>query len=273
MVKVPQASHRKLSEKDDDHGGALGVVYLGKKPTKGAMLVVGFPTPGLVGSIAAGYLVESLRMEEIGFIAGDNLPPTVTMADGVASSPFRLYSSGVVCGPDRKCSQLLVALADIQPEILIMNRLSRTILDWAESRDVALVMIIEGTPVDGTKEAHTPHVVATANPAGGRVLKSCGFSGASGQMTGMGGALVRASLDRTLPVLCLITEVSKGLPDSWAAASVVELLGPLVPPLHLDPTPLRITAKALEKNQRRKIAELQNSLQKLAAKEPEGMYR
>lgn len=256
-----------------NHADGMTVVDHLKKMTGGAMLIVGFPTHGLVGSIAAGYLVQSLNMVPMGYVTGDVLPPTVVMDEGSAASPFRLYASGVVCGPDRKCSQLLVALSDIQPETGLMNRFGRTLLDWAESKGVSLVVVIEGKPVEGRNVSQEVRVVAAANPAGKTVMESCGFEGASGQMTGMGGAFLRESLERSLPVVCLIPEVSKEQPDSGAAAKVVELVQPLVPSLPIDAEPLRVAAQALERSQKVKITDHKSSLQSLSTKGTEGLYR
>ncbi|HTT26525.1 MAG TPA: PAC2 family protein, partial [Thermoplasmata archaeon] len=64
-------------------GAALQIVDTRDESLKGAMLIVGFPTHGLVGSVAASYLVHTLDMASIGYMISDEFPPTVIMEEGV----------------------------------------------------------------------------------------------------------------------------------------------------------------------------------------------
>ena len=59
----------------------------------GAMMVVGFPTHGLVGSVAASYLVHTLDMSNVAYMTSEEFPPTVIMEEGVVSAPVRFYAS------------------------------------------------------------------------------------------------------------------------------------------------------------------------------------
>jgi len=55
------------------------------EPLKGAMMVVGFPTHGLVGSVAASYLVHSLDMTLVAYMTSEEFPPTVIMEEGIVA--------------------------------------------------------------------------------------------------------------------------------------------------------------------------------------------
>src|SRR5579863_2725146 len=108
----------------------LKIIDTRDESLKGAMMVIGFPTHGLVGSVAASYLVHALDMSNIAYMVSEGFPPTVIMEEGVVSAPVRFYASKVVCGVDRKCEQLVVAISDIQPPPEMLNRMSRHLLDW-----------------------------------------------------------------------------------------------------------------------------------------------
>ena len=77
------------------------IVDTREESLKGAMMVVGFPTHGLVGSVAASYLVHSLDMTQVAYMISEQFPPTVIREEGVVGAPVRLYASKLVCGVDR----------------------------------------------------------------------------------------------------------------------------------------------------------------------------
>lgn len=237
------------------------------------MLIVGFPTHGLVGSIVASYLVETLSMGLVAQVESEGLPPTVVMQDGVVASPIRIYGSGMVCGPEKKCSQLLVAISDIQPEAPLLNRLGQALVDWAEAKGVEVVFVVEGKPVEGSEATGDVHVVALANVAGVPTLKSCGFPRASGMLTGFGAAVLRAGIGSKLPIVCLVSEAHRDHPDGRAAAKVIESVRPLVSQLPLDPEPLRQRAETLEVEQRKTLKSHRANVQKLTESPTGEMFR
>ena len=81
----------------------IRIVDTRDEPLQGAMMVIGFPTHGLVGSVAASYLVHALDMTSVAYMTSDHFPPTVIMEEGVVSAPVRFYVSKLVCGVDRSC--------------------------------------------------------------------------------------------------------------------------------------------------------------------------
>ncbi|HTT14679.1 MAG TPA: PAC2 family protein [Thermoplasmata archaeon] len=242
---------------------------------KGAMVVIGFPTHGLVGSVAASYLVHSLDMSLIAYMTSEQFPPTVIMEEGVVSAPVRFYASKLVCGVDRSCDQLVVVIADIQPPVDMLNVLGRTLLDWAEAKQVQLVVAIEGQPIENDVRGDA-RVVAMANRAAAPLLDKYHFDAANGVVTGLAGGLLLGAIGRTTPVLCLVAQAHKDYPDARAAAKVIETINPLVPLLVLDTKPLRDKAREIESEVRHTLQQTRESMSTMRAAEPEGpgeMYR
>jgi len=241
---------------------------------KGAMMVVGFPTHGLVGSVAASYLVHALDMSLVAYITSEQFPPTVIMEEGVVNAPVRLYASKLVCGVDRSCDQLVVVIADIQPPVGLLNHLGRVLLDWAEAKGIQLVIAIEGQPIES--EVHgDARVVAMANRAAAPLLERYAFQAANGVVTGLAGGIMLGALGRVMPVLCLVAQAHKDYPDARAAAKVIETVNPLVPLLVLDTKPLREKARQIESEVRKTLQQTRESVSKMRA-ETEGpgeMYR
>ncbi|HEV8049506.1 MAG TPA: PAC2 family protein, partial [Thermoplasmata archaeon] len=198
----------------------LKIVDTRDESLKGAMMVIGFPTHGLVGSVAASYLVHALDMTNIAYMISEQFPPTVIMEEGVVSAPVRFYASKLVCGVDRKCEQLVVGMSDIQPPAEMLNRLSRLLLDWAEAKGIELLVAVEGQPMDEELRADA-RVVAMANRAAAPLLAKYHFEPANGVVTGFAGGLLLSAIGRQIPVLCLVAQAHKDYPDARAAAKVI----------------------------------------------------
>jgi uncharacterized protein len=242
---------------------------------KGAMMVVGFPTHGLVGSVAASYLVHALDMSLVAYITSEEFPPTVIMEEGVVNAPVRLYASKLVCGVDRSCDQLVVVIADIQPPVGMLNHLGRALLDWAEAKGIQLVIAIEGQPIDSDIHGDA-RVVAMANRAAAPLLERYAFQAANGVVTGLAGGIMLGAIGRVTPVLCLVAQAHKDYPDARAAAKVIETVNPLVPLIVLDTKPLREKARQIEAEVRKTLQQTRESVSKMRAAETEGpgeMYR
>jgi uncharacterized protein len=256
--------------------GGVRIVDTREESLRGAMVVVGFPTHGLVGSVAASYLVHSLDMSLVAYMISEEFPPTVIMEEGVVSAPVRLYASKLVCGVDRSCDQLVVVIADIQPPVSMLNHLGRVLLDWAESKGVQLVVAIEGQPIENESARGDARVVAMANRAAAPLLEKYRFQAANGVVTGLAGGLLLGAISRTIPVLCLVAQAHKDYPDARAAAKVIETVNPLVPLLVLDTKPLREKARQIESEVRKTLQQTRESMSRMKAAEPEGageMYR
>ncbi len=245
------------------------------EPLKGAMMVVGFPTHGLVGSVAASYLVHTLDMSLVAYMISEEFPPTVIMEEGVVGAPVRFYASKLVCGVDRSCDQLVVVIADIQPPMGMLNLMGRALLDWAEAKGIQLVVAVEGQPIEDEARGDA-RVVAMANRAAAPLLEKYQFAAANGVVTGLAGGLLLGAIGRTTPVLCLVAQAHKDYPDARAAAKVIETINPIVPLIVLDTKPLRDKARQIEAEVRKTLQQTRESISSMRTAEAEGpgeMYR
>ncbi|MEK6977105.1 MAG: PAC2 family protein, partial [Candidatus Hydrothermarchaeota archaeon] len=68
-----------------------------------ALVVVGFPTVGLVSTIAANYVVTSLGLERIGAVYSNSFPPATVVHEATPMPPVRIYASKIACGPGGNC--------------------------------------------------------------------------------------------------------------------------------------------------------------------------
>src|SRR5262245_33686323 len=67
-------------------------VPLEDAPTKGASLLCGVPSFGMVGPVAVRFLVEHLKMRPVGGFQSDALPPTTVAWEGVVTGPIQVFA-------------------------------------------------------------------------------------------------------------------------------------------------------------------------------------
>ena len=57
------------------------------------IIFAGFVSPGLVGPLSVGYIIDKLGMEEIAYIRSRHLPPATVFMQGRLRHPFRIYAN------------------------------------------------------------------------------------------------------------------------------------------------------------------------------------
>lgn len=61
---------------------------------KGATIIEGFPSVGLVGTIVATYLIDYLKLDQICAVDSEGFPPTSMIYVTKPKFPARIYASG-----------------------------------------------------------------------------------------------------------------------------------------------------------------------------------
>ena len=59
---------------------------------KGATVIAGFPSIGLVSTIAANYLIDALNLRQIGCMQSSHFPALSVVHTGEPLSPVRIYA-------------------------------------------------------------------------------------------------------------------------------------------------------------------------------------
>jgi uncharacterized protein len=103
-----------------------------KKDITNAMVVVSFPTVGLVSSIVANFLVTNLKLELIGGVSSDDFYPAAIISDGIPTPPVRIFAGDNVCGPDDVCDQIVVITSELPVRTAAFSPLADKIIEWKE---------------------------------------------------------------------------------------------------------------------------------------------
>ena len=203
-------------------------IKLDKKP-KNPTIIEGFPGIGFIASITTEFLIEHLKAEKIGKIEFNEQTPVVAIHNSKVVEPFGIFYS-------KKYN--LIILHAINP----VNNIEWKITDAIEQLVKAL----------GAKEIISIEGVASINKDVNTYYFSKKFSKKfnkiniqplkEGIVMGVTASII---LRDTLPSSCIFIETHSQLPDSRAAAKVIETLDKYLG-LEIDFKPLLQKAEEFE---------------------------
>lgn len=206
------------------------------------LVLVAFPSHGLVGPIAANFLVQSLNMQLVATMESPHFPPVATIQDGRALPPVQFYAAKRDCF-DGRAGEIIVVRSDVPVPSQHAAEIATEVLAWAKSVGSQLILLIEGAPGPniGTD------VYAVPNTAGQPEVGPLGAKQPpEGAIGGFPAALLVQGDKAQLPVVCLFTGATQGSPDAAAAARLVEVVDTLVPGITMDHTAILQRATDLE---------------------------
>ena len=185
---------------------------------KNATVIVGFPTSGLVGSIAASYLTSKLDMDLVGYYTSEKIPPVTAIHDYKPLPPIRVYAS--------EEKHLVVILSEIVVPISISMEMAKHIAEMAEKVNSPMVITLGG--ISQNEEEHVVYAISTDNRlAEDLVKRKLVKKVKEGATTGVVGLLLFPDIVRQ-PVLALLGEAETERPDPGAAVDVLRVLSKII---------------------------------------------
>jgi uncharacterized protein len=227
----------------------IKIVEIEEMNLRGAYVLFGFPSIGLIGSIVANYLTESLKLRQIAVVDSDSFPAVSMIKNGVPNSPVRLYAGDIIDG-----DRLVVLCSEFQPPPHIIKELGRTIMDWVEEHRCRMIISPEG--ISNKQSGRPPNredgsaqvAGIGSTPEARELLKTNGipiFEG--GVIVGLSGVLLNEGVNRLFDVITILSEASSEFPDARAAAEVTKAINKLVLKGSLDIEPLLREAEVIER--------------------------
>ena len=219
------------------------------------LLVVAFPIVGLISSIAGHFIIDSLKLKEIGAIISKNFMPATIIHNGKPSPPVRIYAGDKQCGPDGKCEQIAVIISEFMPPYDIIKNLADKILEWTDKKGCQSIVSLEGTHAIGNKKDFKVYGVSS-NIIMKDLLKKYKIEETlEGMITGVNGVMLYEGVLKKRDVICLLSEAHESFPDSRAAGNLLEKLDVMLPGIKIDPKPLYKEAKEIENKIRQFMAQ------------------
>lgn len=205
-----------------------------KKKPKNVTIIEGFPGFGLIGTIATEFLMEHLSTEKIGVVEIEDIPAMIAIHDNKVVEPISIHY-------DKKHNMVLVHAINIGSNL--GWKLAEVITQLAKELTAKEIISLEGV---GSPNASNSRVFFYATKDGevSKKLTKIANPLMEGIIVGVTGALLSKEL--SVPIIALFAEAASNLPDSKAAANIIEALDAYTG-LNIDPKPLLKQAEMFEK--------------------------
>ncbi len=125
------------------------IVETGQIPSD-MILINGLPDVGLVGLLAASHIVRALKLEEVGAITSDLLPPMIVLHGGVPKLPVRIFAG----------ASIAVLLSETAIPTSLLRPLADGLVEWAKSKRIQLMLSLGGMAVANRQDIDAPKVFA-----------------------------------------------------------------------------------------------------------------
>jgi len=224
---------------------------------KSPIIIDGFPGFGMVGTIATEFLIEHLKTESIGKIIFEDMPALVAIHEGRVVEPFGIFYN-------KKYN--IVIVHAIGGQSGTEWKIADIILKIAYDLKAKEIISLEGIGTQNEiQESRTFYFSRDAEKV--TKFKNINMQPLNeGIIMGVTSALLLKT--EGIPVSCVFAETHSNMPDSKAAAKIIQALDGYLH-LNIDPKPLMEMAVKFEDKlksivQQSKIAELQRDKKEMS---------
>lgn len=226
------------------HLNEVEIVDFCKVDLKGATVIAGFPSIGLVSTIAANYLIDALDLKQIGCVISEHFPALSVVHTGEPLSPVRIYA-----GTQQNGKKIVIFVSEFKPKPNLINSISGAIMDWAGEKNCELLISPEGMVVEGAEEIKD-NVDAYAIGSTEEIRKYLVARNIkqfkNGIIAGVSGVLLNMGKQCNFNVISILAEAHPNYPDAKAAAAAINIIA-LVMGTEINVKPLYEESDRIEK--------------------------
>ncbi len=236
--------------------------------------IVALPDVGLVGVIAASFMISNSRSEVVGSIELEDQPPIAVIQEGRVLDPIRIYEVRTEQGPSFNA-----VYSDIPVPPTAAWDISGAIMDFAGSVGSRELVVLGGLPEPNRINIERPRVfVVSSDPefTSSVAQRAEAEVFEMGYVTGPNAALLKMGGERGIRVLLVLAQAHLNYPDPGASAEVIAFVNRLygtsynVQPLLEQAESIRLQLRDL---MRRTAASLTRGPKGLELEAPPGYIR
>jgi uncharacterized protein len=225
-----------------------------------AMVVIGFPSIGLVSSIAANFIVKQMKLEKVAAIISDDFPPYSIVHEGNIIPPMRIHAGSRICDEKgEKCEHLVVITSEFMPPPNLLRPVVDLIIEWGRKYDANTILTLEGINMGDNPEQKEILAVATGERCKSMLSRYGLKEFNEGMVSGLSGVMLSEGDRLNQDVICLLGPARVDYPDARGAARLLEQVAKLLPELKLDPEPLFKEAETVERELRSNLERMKSS--------------
>jgi len=194
---------------------AIVIKKLAKVKLNKPTIILGLPGVGLVGSVAASYLIESMGLKLYGYIKSPDFAPLASIHDYKPYPPARIHYS--------KKYNLLVILSEMSIPISCSQELADKIYSFAMSLNAKELITLGGITMK--EKPHMLYLISSNVKYSEKFIKNKRFKPIKeGATTGVGGLLLTQGALEDFPVTLMLSEASADYLDPGAASLLLHAL-------------------------------------------------
>jgi len=206
--------------RDEWIGNFRFIEYREAPAEKEGAMVLALPDAGLVGVIAASYMVSKLGLAEVGGVDSPYFSPIAIVSRGLPRPPVRIFSGkGVV--------SVITEIA-FTPDIV--SQLVSSIVDYARINGIGNIIGITGLPVHNRLDIEDlqTYYVSSSEDLQGVLEKSGAKMLEHGVLVGPYAVLLKEAVRKRVKTFVLLTESFLEFPDPEAAARSLTTMSRIV---------------------------------------------
>ena len=225
---------------------------------KEKIMIIGFPSTGLVGAFAVSYLVKSLEMQRIGELEVLKIPPSFWIQNGNAYGPFQIY---------RK-DNIYVVLSDVPLRSESAHSFVQSSIEYGNKIKIDKIIVPRGMTIVGPEENPPQSFGLTVNEQSKNLLKEYNLPMIlDASIVGADAGAISALKKSSITNLILYTICNMKFPDADAVVKAVETMAQIIN-VKIDTSEFEKKLEQISKNNERLIERTRKILESPAEKPP-----
>lgn len=212
---------------------------------QGATVIAGFPSIGLVSTIAANYLIDALNLRQIGALDSSHFPALSVVHTGEPLSPVRIYA-----GAQSNGEKIVIFVSEFKPKPNLINSISNAIMKWVTEKKCKMLISPEGMVVEGknanSEEASGAYAIGSTGDVRNMLAMKNITQFKNGIIAGVSGVLLNKGKQSDFDVISILTQAHPNYPDAKAAAAAINVIA-LIIDLEINVAPLYEESERIEK--------------------------
>ena len=216
---------------------------------KGSAVIIGFPSLGLVSSIATNFLSREMKMELIGGFTSPQFPPYCVLQGGRPMPQIRVFSVSRESDPEKPgmgCCRISIITTEFIPKPEQSHDIAMAVFDWIAKNGIGTVITLDGIPM--FEPGKYVLIAAGSTEHARSMIEEYGIEHFDeGMVRGVSGKLLLECAEKGIDAISLMGSAKSELPDPFGAARLLDPIKRMFPEITVDTEPLYEEAEALNK--------------------------